>query len=1045
MWTPSQSSQAWGRVLIVAGLLVTVVSSVAAGQDWHRGSDGRGTGNYLIVTAEDYAGSAPLTQFANAKAAMGFTVTTYVASNGTSRSDIKTYIEGWYTPAVNNYVLIVGDTAGTGSATANTIPHWVGGGSRTATTDLPYACMDAGDDWYPEIFLGRFSVTSVSMLQDVVDKSLLVESGNFSDPDYVKRAAFLATDDSTAQAEQTHDWVIANYMDPADFVSTKIYAAQDGDTSDVTAAVNAGSLFTVYMGHSSSSGWWAPSFTQTNVSALSNDGLYGLVMGWSCNTSHFDYTECCGETWLREANKGAAAYLSASDYIWWSTVQDWESSRRMEKYFFESFFVDDIWEVGPAWQAALWRLLYDPDFGPTHDHTRNIFEEFVLLGDPALLLPQGEGFTLEASPPSHDLCCPPDDEAVYTIQVGQMGDFSEVVALNVTGEPSGATVDFDVNTQVPPFTSVMTIGNLSGAAADAYNIIITGTATSMERSTNVALNIANDVPADVTLLDPTNGETGVDLEPELSWSASPEALEYDLQIATDAGFTNIVYSTTVPGTSHTVGTTLDMLSVYHWHVRAVNECGDSDYSAAFSFTTVNMVMPAYYDMLNGESGTYTYYDDDYDGDGDNTQPLAQLSKGLGDLTNGVIATGHWNQTSGPYVGWNTVDPTITFHFAEPVNIETVTLYLDDAGGGGGVDVPVDVTISMSGDTMVFPGYDPPGDGPFAFTCSELGMSGDTLDLTLADYTSTGYSFMMLSEVEFFGGPDTGACCDGVDCTIMTEANCLAAEGVYEGDGTACDPNPCGGPSDPTCLIISEVVMGHESGDCPKWIEITNTGLDDFMFTEGGIIIQEKSDTDVDVDVDLSGNVILAGQAYVVNSNYGCTGAFQGIYGFDADLYTGETFGDGDDRYILTDAADGSSLLDIYGEFGVDGTGQPWEYTSGYSYRLSGYNMGNGGVFAADEWFFGGVDSLSGGDPTQLLLAYTTPKVHVYDYSCHAGDMNCDDEVNGLDIAAFVLAVLDPTAYGVAYPGCNILNGDFTGGGDVDELDIEPFVILLVSD
>ncbi|MCK4342673.1 MAG: hypothetical protein KAY37_13225 [Phycisphaerae bacterium] len=741
------------RALVAATLLATMVSGAVAG-----------TGNYLIVTAEEYDGSAPLTQFANAKAAMGFNVTTYVATSGTSRSDIKTYIENWYSPEVNNYVLIVGDTNGTGSATSNTIPHWIGGGSRQATTDLPYACMDGPSDWYPEIFIGRFPITSVSMLQGVVDKTLLVESGNFSDPDYVKRAAFLATDDSTAQAEQTHDWVIDNYMTPAEFTCTKIYAGQGGGTSDVTAAVNNGCLFTVYFGHSSSSGWWAPSFGSGDISALSNDGLYGLALGWSCNTSDFSGS-CLGETWVREANKGAAAYLSASDYIWWGSVESWESSRRMEKYFFESFFVDDIWEVRPAWHEALWRILADPDFGPTHDHTRNIFEEFVLLGDPALLLPQGEGFTLSPSPAVHNLCCPPDNQAVYTIQVGKMGDFTEVVTLSASGEPTGATVDFDVNTEVPPFTSVMTIGNLSGAAADAYNIVIEGTSTSMQRSTSVALNISNGVPAVVTLLDPPNGETGVELQPELTWAESPSALEYYVELASDANFADILYSNTVTGTSDTVDTTLGMLTLYFWHVRATNDCGTSDFSETFSFTTVNMLSPAYYDMLNGEGGTYNYYDDTYDGDGNNNEPLAPLSNGLGDLTDGVFATGHWNQTAGPYVGWNTVDPTITFHFAEPVNVDVVTLYLDDAGGGGGVDVPVDVTISMSGDTLVFPGYDPPGDGPFAFPCTNLNMSGDTIEVTLADYTSSRYSFMMLSEVEFYGGPNPPVCggdsnCDG---------------------------------------------------------------------------------------------------------------------------------------------------------------------------------------------------------------------------------------------------------------------------------------------
>lgn len=38
---------------------------------------------------------------------------------------------------------------------------------------------------------------------------------------------------------------------------------------------------------------------------------------------------------------------------------------------------------------------------------------------------------------------------------------------------------------------------------------------------------------------------------------------------------------------------------------------------------------------------------------------------------------------------------------------------------------------------------------------------------------------------------TGACCVGTDCfpdTLLFD--CLSFEGVYQGDGTDCDPNPC---------------------------------------------------------------------------------------------------------------------------------------------------------------------------------------------------------------------------------------------------------------
>ena len=223
-------------------------------------------------------------------------------------------------------------------------------------------------------------------MQDVVDKTLFVEAGVFPDPDYARRAALRAgaTDDTSSGAEDAHNWVIANYLDPANYESTKIYATQGGGTADITAAVNAGSLFTVYFGHSGSSGWWNPGFNQGNVNALTNTGLYGLVFGFSCSTAHYEYDECYGETWQRAANKGAAAYISASTFIYW-TQSPWHESQNLEKFFFESFFVDNVWEVGPAWQAALYRLL--DHYGPTTT-TRDHFEMFAVLGDPSLLLPQ---------------------------------------------------------------------------------------------------------------------------------------------------------------------------------------------------------------------------------------------------------------------------------------------------------------------------------------------------------------------------------------------------------------------------------------------------------------------------------------------------------------------------------------------------------------------------------------------------------------------------------------------------------------------------------
>ena len=573
---------AWGTV--VAALLVGPGSSAF----------GR-SGNYLIVTAEDYYSSTPLTQLIDSKTAQGLDVMTYTVPSGTSNTAILSYIEGlWGTPEAPDYILIVGDTNGS-TSTANTIPHWTGEASRHACTDLYYGCMDGGDDWYPEITIGRYSVQTISQLQDVVDKTLYVEGGIYDDPNYAKRAAFLATSDTTSGAAETHDWVIDKYLTPAEFECTRIYAAEGGGTSDVTDAVNNGVLFVVYGGHSSSSGWSEPYFNQSHVQALTNAEMYPLVFGWSCNSAHYSYDECFGETWLRVANRGAAAYLSASDLIFWGSWEAWEPSRQLEKYFFKSFFGEQIWEVGPAWQTALYRFLADYgawDGDPTHppeenyDVCRNFFEEFVLLGDPSLLLPGGFGFALNAAPEVQELCSPPTDEAVYTIDVEQLGDFSEAVTLSADGAPSGASIVFSVNAVPPPFTSEMTVSNVSAGSPGEYEITITGAVADEQRQTTVLLNLSDSMPGEVILTSPVDGAEDVSRTPTLAWEEASQAAHYGLEVATDADFMNIVISTAVSGSTYTPAVRLEPATLYFWHVRALNGCGQSDFSATFSFTTL---------------------------------------------------------------------------------------------------------------------------------------------------------------------------------------------------------------------------------------------------------------------------------------------------------------------------------------------------------------------------------------------------------------------------------------------------------------------------
>ncbi|MGE0480304.1 MAG: hypothetical protein AB7Q17_07515 [Phycisphaerae bacterium] len=61
-----------------------------------------------------------------------------------------------------------------------------------------------------------------------------------------------------------------------------------------------------------------------------------------------------------------------------------------------------------------------------------------------------------------------------------------------------------------------------------------------------------------------------------------------------------------------------------------------------------------------------------------------------------------------------------------------------------------------------------------------------------------------------------------------------------------------------------------------------------------------------------------------------------------------------------------------------------------------------------------------------------------------GDMNCDGVINNFDIDPFVLALTDPAAYAVQFPGCDANLADVNGDGMVNNFDIDPFVALITG-
>lgn len=160
------------------------------------------------------------------------------------------------------------------------------------------------------------------------------------------------------------------------------------------------------------------------------------------------------------------------------------------------------------------------------------------------------------------------------------------VALAFASLPAGISGSFVPASVAAPGSSVGTLTVSPGvAAAGTHPITLIGTSGALTKEFLVNLEVAAP-PSAPTLVAPADAAI-VPASPSLSWNAVSGASGYQLQVATDAAFTNIVYATTVPTTSHTVATALAGDTDHYWRVAASNSgCGTGAFSAARNFRTM---------------------------------------------------------------------------------------------------------------------------------------------------------------------------------------------------------------------------------------------------------------------------------------------------------------------------------------------------------------------------------------------------------------------------------------------------------------------------
>lgn len=183
--------------------------------------------------------------------------------------------------------------------------------------------------------------------------------------------------------------------------------------------------------------------------------------------------------------------------------------------------------------------------------------------------------------------------ALCTGETGELAvfvDFKEGVtgnaSINLTGIPTGVVATFAPLNLTEDGLVNITITNTSGpfVVSDlVFTASLDGTPTVAE--TNLSLETYNGVPFFMNPVSPANNAINISQTPTLDWTESLRAQKYEVEIATDIDFINIIINDDeVAESQYSPVFNFAFGSDYFWKVRPINPCGIGVWTPVRKFT-----------------------------------------------------------------------------------------------------------------------------------------------------------------------------------------------------------------------------------------------------------------------------------------------------------------------------------------------------------------------------------------------------------------------------------------------------------------------------
>lgn len=346
-------------------------------------------GEMLIIT--DPAYTETLAPFVDWKTRKGIKTTVVTTDDaGSTDTEIKAYISSFYSGNPNlMYVLLAGDHQQVPSHTYGT------SGWEELWSDSYYGqLVGASNDYYPEVFIGRFSAASATQLEVMINRTLEYEKS--ASGDWMTKAIGLASDEGAGYGDDGEaDWQHARNIRTKllNFGYTEVYEFYDGShggadasgspsAATILTAVNDGIGYFNYTGHGDQNSCVTGNFGSTQVNQGTNNNMYPFVVSVACNNGTFTSGTCLSEVWQRATNAGdpSGAIAACGSSILMAWAEPMQTQDELAEILTEAYTSNRKETIGGLFYNGQMSMLEEYNSSTT---AREVMQTWIFFGDPS--------------------------------------------------------------------------------------------------------------------------------------------------------------------------------------------------------------------------------------------------------------------------------------------------------------------------------------------------------------------------------------------------------------------------------------------------------------------------------------------------------------------------------------------------------------------------------------------------------------------------------------------------------------------------------------